>query len=134
MERQYVQPIDTQEIAMRGGYFSGVFGYTFYAEQITEQLAEFSGRTIVADNGAFYLYENGDPALETAAGIRVKITEEDAAAYTAYLNSIQSRVNQSSPAQDLFWDEYWSMRDRPAEELLRIVQSKISIYLSEQQK
>jgi len=111
-----------------------VFGYTFYAEQITEQLAQFDGKTVVADNGQFYLYENGDPALETVAGVRVTITEEDAAAYTAYLNSIQRRVNQNSPAQDLFWNEYWSMRDRPTEELLRIVQSKISIYLSEQQK
>jgi len=134
MERQYVQPIDMQEVSMRGGYFSGVFGYTFYAEQITEQLAQFDGKTVVADNGQFYLYENGDPALETVAGVRVTITEEDAAAYTAYLNSIQRRVNQNSPAQDLFWNEYWSMRDRPTEELLRIVQSKISIYLSEQQK
>ena len=61
-----------------------------------------------------------------------KLTREDADAFAALLDSIERRVDDNTPAAAVFWNEYWSDPEKPFDEFLKIIQSKMSIYLSEQ--
>ena len=110
--------------------FGSVTGYTFYHEDIARQLADYDGITIVV-NGNYQSYVP-DAEADTLPGVKFKITQEDADKFASILDSIERRINENTQASVIFWDEYYAMADRPFDEFLKIVQSKISIYLSEQ--
>lgn len=107
-----------------------VTGYTFYHEDIERQLADYDGITIVV-NGNYQSYVP-DAEADTLPGVKFKITQEDADKFASMLDSIERRINENKQPSVIFWDEYYAMIDRPFDEFLKIVQSKISIYLSEQ--
>lgn len=105
-------------------------GSTFYREDIEQQLAFYDGITVVINGRS--LSPVSDEEAVGQPGIHIKLTEEDAAAYTAYLDSISLRVNNNTQAASIFWEEYYADLEKPFEERLEIIQSKVSIYLSEQ--
>lgn len=80
----------------------------------------------------YSVYDDDDPALSEAKGFHLQLTKADADSMVSFLDSITQRVNNASPVQKIFWEEYWAMDDRPIETMLDYVQSKVSIYLSEQ--
>lgn len=108
------------------------YGYTFYKSDIYEQLSYFEGKTIVIDSMLYSVYDDDDPTLSEAKGFHLQLTKADADSMVSFLDSITRRVNNASPVQKIFWEEYWAMDDRPIETMLDFVQSKVSIYLSEQ--
>ena len=97
-----------------------------------DELAFFDGKTCVYHDNAYFIYAYDDPARTEAPGTHFKITEAAAQSFLTYLNSITRRVNYGSPAATIFREEYRTLNDRPIAERLKIIQSKVSIYLSEQ--
>ncbi len=112
--------------------FSGGLGQTYYARDVMEELTFYEGKTLVYEDNAYYIYADDDPALADAPGWHFKIGEVAADAFVSYLDSITRRVNYGSPAATIFREEYRAMSDRPIADRLKIIQSKVSIYLSEQ--
>lgn len=112
--------------------FDGGLGQTYYAEDVREELTYYAGKTLVYEDNAYYIYADDDPALADAPGWHFKITDAAADAFVSYLDSITRRVNYGSPAASIFREEYRVMADRPIGDRLKIIQSKVSIYLSEQ--
>ncbi len=112
--------------------FAGGVGQTYYAQDVMDELAFFEGKTLVYEDNAYFIYADDDPALATAPGWHFKITEGAADAFVSYLDSITRRVNYGSPVATIFREEYRAMADRPIADRLKIIQSKVSIYLSEQ--
>ena len=111
---------------------SGGIGVTYTSDDVMDELAFFDGKTLVYEDNAYFIYADDDPALADAVGWHFKITEEMAQSFIAYLDSITRRVNYGSPAASMFREEYRVMADRPIADRLKIIQSKVSIYLSEQ--
>ena len=105
-------------------------GSTFYREDIEQQLAFYDGITVVINGRS--LSPVSDEEAVGMPGTHIKLTEEDAAAYADYLDSISLRVNNNTQAASIFWEEYYADLEKPFEERLEIIQSKVSIYLSEQ--
>lgn len=112
--------------------FDGGMGQTYYARDVMEELAFYEGKTLVYEDNAYFIYADDDPALADAVGTHFKITDAAADAFISYLDSIVRRVNYGSPAATIFREEYRAMADRPISERLKIIQSKVSLYLSEQ--
>lgn len=106
-------------------------GYVFYENDIDEQLNFFLDKTFVLNGDFVSVYDDTDPKLSGQAGVSFKLTQDDADSMRGFLNSITRRVNTASPVQRIFWEEYWSMGDRPVETMLDYVQSKVSLYLAE---
>lgn len=112
---------------------SASMGYTFYREDIEKQLAAYDGKTIIVNGRIKKILPDEEAVGEP--GVHFKLTPEDADAFARLLDSIERRVNNNTPAATIFLDEYYAAAysgDKPFEEVLKIVQSKMSIYLSEQ--
>ena len=105
-------------------------GYTFYREDIEKQLAAYDGKTIIVNGRLTNILDDEEAVGEP--GVHFKLTRADADAFAAMLDSIERRVDDNTPAAAVFWNEYWSDPEKPFDEFLKIVQSKMSIYLSEQ--
>lgn len=105
-------------------------GYTFYREDIDNQLAAYDGKTIIVNGRSTKILDDEQAVGEP--GVHFKLTREDADAFCAMLDSIERRVDDNTPAATIFWEEYWADPQKSFDEFLKIVQSKISIYLSEQ--
>ena len=112
-------------------FFSPPMGYTYRRGDIYKQLAGYEGKTFVVSGALVSLYDDDDPALLTADGIPLKLTEEHADAFCALLDGITRRVNEGSPVQRIFWEEFRAMEGRSVESLLDMLQSRVSIYLAE---
>ncbi|MBE6658540.1 MAG: extracellular solute-binding protein [Ruminococcaceae bacterium] len=112
--------------------FDGGLGQTYDARDVMEELAFYEDKTLVYEDNAYYIYADDDPALAEAVGTHFKITDAAADAFISYLDSVTRRVNYGSPAATIFREEYRAMADRPIAERLKIIQSKVSLYLSEQ--
>ena len=113
---------------------SASMGYTFYREDVEKQLAAYDGKTIIVNGRIKKILPDEEAVGEP--GVHFKLTPEDADAFARLLDSIERRVNNNTPAATIFLDEYSAAAysgDKPFEEVLKIVQSKMSIYLSEQQ-
>ncbi len=121
--------IDQKREKTYGGSFSSA-GYTFYREDIEEQLAGYEEKTIVVNGRSTKILDDEKAVGEP--GVHIKITREDADAFLTLLDSIERRVDDNTPAASIFWNEYWADTSKPFDEVLKIVQSKMSIYLSEQ--
>ena len=105
-------------------------GYTFYREDIEKQLAAYDGKTIIVNGRLTNILDDEEAVGEP--GVHFKLTRADADAFAAMLDSVERRVDDNTPAAAVFWNEYWSDPEKPFDEFLKIVQSKMSIYLSEQ--
>ena len=113
---------------------SASMGYTFYREDVEKQLAAYDSKTIIVNGRIKKILPDEEAVGEP--GVHFKLTPEDADAFARLLDSIERRVNNNTPAATIFLDEYYAAAyngDKPFEEVLKIVQSKMSIYLSEQQ-
>ncbi len=107
--------------------------YTFYREDIEKQLAAYDGKTIIVNGRVTSILP--DEEAVGKPGMHYKLTPEDADAFCTLLDSIERRINNNTPAAAIFLDEYYAAAyagDKPFDEVLKIVQSKMSIYLSEQ--
>lgn len=111
--------------------FSPPWGYTYYRDDIYAQLAGYEGKTLVVNGTFVFLYDDGDPELAAADGIPLKLTKEHADAFCALLDGITRRVNEGSPVQGIFREEFRAMEGRPVETMLDMIQSRVSIYLAE---
>lgn len=126
-------PIPLSEMSREYQYVTIPFGYTYYRSDLLAQAEEFKGYTVVVQGSLYRLFEDDDPALANADGTHLKVTEGDAQALIELLDSVTRRVNDGAPVNRLFWETYFEMTDRPRSDMLDIAQSKISIYLAEQQ-
>ena len=126
------KPIYTPLEQLYWNRFAGGVGQCYYADDIMDELAFFDGKTCVYEDNAYFIYADDDPALADVPGTHFKISESAAQSFLTYLNSITRRVNYGTPAASIFREEYRVLSDRPIAERLKIIQSKVSIYLSEQ--
>ncbi len=126
------KPIYTPLENLYWNRFAGGIGQTYYADDILDELAFFDGKTCVYEDNTYFIYADDDPALADAPGTHFKINANAAQSFIAYLDSITRRVNYGTPAASIFREEYRTLSDRPIAERLKIIQSKVSIYLSEQ--
>ncbi len=105
-------------------------GATYYRSDIADQLAFYEGKTIVVNDRSSRVVE--DAKAEGLPGIHIKITEQDAEGYLYYLDSIERRIDGNTQPAMIFDSEYWNDDGKPLAEKLKLIQSKVSIYLSEQ--
>lgn len=106
-------------------------GYTFYNTDIEDQLAACEGKTFIFDGFGMRVVDDAEAAGEN--GMHIKLTEADADAYRTYLNSIVRRIDNNTTWAEIFYDEYYENTERSFDQTLEIVQSRVSICLSEQE-
>ena len=99
-------------------------------KQLNESIAAYDGKTIIVNGRSTNILDDEEAVGEP--GVHFKLTRADADAFAAMLDSIERRVDDNTPAAAVFWNEYWADPEKPFDEFLKIVQSKMSIYLSEQ--
>ncbi len=109
-------------------YSSG--GATYYHADIADQLAFYEGKTIVVNGRSRQIVE--DAKAQDLPGVHIKLTAEDAEGYLYYLDSIERRIDGNTQPASIFDSEYWNDDGKPLDEKLKLIQSKVSIYLSEQ--
>ncbi|MBE6658548.1 MAG: hypothetical protein E7604_08910 [Ruminococcaceae bacterium] len=97
---------------------------------VAEQLAAFDGMTLVYNDRYPSIYPDEEAA--EMPGTKVKITAEWADAYTALMDSITHRITEYKTPEKLFYEEFRTNNGADTAEALRVIQSRISIYLSEQ--
>ncbi|MGM9625551.1 MAG: hypothetical protein ACI3XM_07555, partial [Eubacteriales bacterium] len=102
----------------------------YYSSDIDTQLSFYEGKTIVIQDRMISIKPDAD--AEEAEGRKVKITAEDAEQYRQFLNAIERRVDSGRTSVVLFWEEYRANPNRTTAEMLKVLQSRVSIYLSEQ--
>ncbi|MBQ8576847.1 MAG: hypothetical protein IJ449_02615 [Clostridia bacterium] len=104
----------------------------FYSSDIDAQIAFLEDKTVILENRSTRLVDDEEADLYSGSGKKYKVTAEDAEAYRAYLDSIVSRVDGNRTPVILFWEEYRANPDRTTAEMLDVLTSRVSIYLSEQ--
>lgn len=120
--------IDIKRAKTIGSIRSG--GYTYYSSDIDEQLAYFEGKTIIVNGKQSNIYT--DEEAVGVPGTHIKLTKEDAEKFRSYLDSIVRRIDNNTVWADIYYNEYFSGIERDWNTLLDVVQSRVSIYLSEQ--
>ncbi len=117
----------SQKIALK---IQSTNGTPYYRSDIADQLAVYEGKTIVINGRIYSLVE--DAEAEGMPGVHVKITEQEAAGYLAYLDSIERRIDKNTRPATIYETEMRTQDGKPLDEKLKLIQSKVSIYLSEQ--
>ena len=100
-------------------------------KELSKNVAAYDGKTIIVNGRSTKILDDEKAVGEP--GVHFKLTREDADAFAALLDSIERRVDDNTPAAAVFWNEYWSDPEKPFDEFLKFIQSKMSIYLCEQQ-
>ena len=106
------------------------YAMVYYRSDIDKQLAAYDGMTIVQEDRLILIVT--DEKAETMPGVKLKITREWADAFCKMLDSVTARIVSTRTPETIFYDELRQNPDRSLEETLKIVQSRVSIYLSEQ--
>ena len=106
------------------------YAMVYYRSDIDKQLAAYDGMTIVQEDRLILIVT--DEKAETMPGVKLKITREWADAFCKMLDSVTTRIVSTRTPETIFYDELRQNPDRSLEETLKIVQSRVSIYLSEQ--
>ncbi len=105
-------------------------GHTvFFESDVRRQFEQYADKTFVMEGNQFTAYDDGDEKLNGAKGI--KMTEADAQAYIDYLNSIDALLPTNTAIYTIYDEECWSQLPRTPEEIADIIQSRVSILLSE---
>ncbi len=120
--------IDIKRNSQLKAHSSG--GSTYYRDDIADQLAFYEGKTIVVNDRSSSVVEDAEAV--GLPGVHIKITAEDAEGYLYYLDSIERRIDGNTQPAAIFDSEYWNDDGKPLDEKLKLIQSKVSIYLSEQ--
>ncbi len=102
----------------------------YYRRDIAEELALYDGMTLVQENRIADFYP--DAEAETMPGVKVKFTQEWADAFCDLLDSVTTRIVSTRTPEAIFYEELRTNPNRSTRETLDIVQSRVSIYLSEQ--
>ena len=110
-------------------------GYTpfqpvYYRDDIFAQLAAYDGLTMVQNGRVAQVCTDAEAA--ELPGIKIKFTQEWAEDFCAMLDGISRRHCTYRIPELLFREELLAESDRPAAEMLEILQSRVSVYLSEQ--
>ncbi len=103
--------------------------YAFFESDVRRQFEEYEDKTFVMEGNQFTSYDDGDEKLNGAKGI--KMTEADAQAYIDFLNSIDALLPTNTAIYAIYDEECWSQLPRTPEEIADVIQSRVSILLSE---
>ena len=107
-------------------------GGVWYHDDVDDQLARFEGKTVVISGRHPTVVD--DAEAEEMSGLQYKITQQWAESYRAYLDAVERRIDAFQMPEILFSEEFRLNHDKSTEENLKIIQSRVSIYLSEQYK
>lgn len=102
----------------------------YYRSDIEQQLAAYDGMTIVQQDRIIDVVT--DEEAESMTCVKLKITREWADAFCAMLDSVTTRIVDTRTPEAIFYEELRANPDRSIEESLKIADSRVSIYLSEQ--
>lgn len=108
-------------------YNSG--NYAFYKQDIERQLQQYENQTFVFWEGKLAIYDDED--TENLPGTHFKLTKEDADEYSDFLNEIDAVLPTDSAVYFIYEEECFSDKIHTPEEIADIIQSRVSIYLSE---
>ncbi len=103
--------------------------YAFFESDVRRQFERYAAKTFVMEGNRFTYYDDGDEKLNGAKGI--KMTEADAQAYIDFLNSIDALLPTNTAIYAIYDEECWSELPRTPEEVADVIQSRVSILLSE---
>lgn len=102
----------------------------FYKSDIDASAAYYAGQTFVVNGTQSGVVH--DARAEEMPGFKYKLTDDDVAAYKAFLDSLTRRTPSDTAVSDIFWEEYESRGTKSYREMLDTVQSRAEIYLAEQ--
>lgn len=103
----------------------------FTPDDINASLAMYADQTFI-ENGESTGFVN-DVHADSYTGDKYKLTRADADALCAFLDAVDARVNTDAPAAKIFWEEFYNRGSRSWDEVMDAAQSRMAIYLSEQQ-
>ena len=101
----------------------------FYAEDVYDELLRYEGKTVALDSFGIRVYD--DDSLPSTVVKHFKLTRQDADEYIAFLNSIDALIPTDSPIYEIYSEECGSLLQRKPEDTAKIIQSRVSIFLSE---
>lgn len=104
--------------------------YAFFTQDIHRQADKYTNKTFVVENGHIRSYE--DDEIPTNANNHFKITDSTVDEYIAFLNSIDAILPTDSPLYSIVQEEFYGYENRKTEETVKAIQSRASIYMSEQ--
>ena len=101
----------------------------FYADDVYDELSRYEGKTVALDSLGIRVYE--DDSLPSTVVRHFKLTKQDAEEYISFLNSIDALLPTDSPIYEIYSEECGSPLQRKPEDTAKIIQSRVSIFLSE---
>ena len=104
-------------------------GSVYYADDVYEELSRYADKTVALDSLGIRLYDDSD--LPATAVRTFKITKEDADEYISFLNSIDALLPTASTIYEIYSEECGSPLPRSPEDRARVIQSRVSVFLSE---
>lgn len=104
--------------------------YAFFTQDIYRQADKYINKTFVVENGQIRSYEDNEIPADTSN--HFKITDSTADEYIAFLNSIDAILPTDSPLYSIVQEEFYGYENRKPEETVKVIQSRASIYMSEQ--
>jgi len=103
----------------------------YYRSDVERQYEYYSGKTIVRNGNATQVVE--DELLDDSiVGDRFKITREDADNFMEFLDNVDAILRYDTPVYQIFQDERFSGVGYSNADLVKILQSRASIFMSEQ--
>lgn len=104
--------------------------YAFFTQDIYRQADKYINKTFVVENGYIRTYE--DDTVPATASNHFKITDTTVDEYIAFLNAIDAVLPTDSPIYSIVQEEFYGYENRKPEETVKAIQSRASIYMSEQ--
>ena len=101
----------------------------FYPDDVYDELSRYEGKTVALESFGIRVYD--DDSLPPTVVRHFKLTKQDAEEYIAYLNSIDALLPTDSPIYEIYSEECDSSLPRSPEDTAKIIQSRVSIFLSE---
>ena len=109
---------------------SSLNNVSYFTDDIYNEYRELENKTIVITSTGASIYDDSD--IPSNSVKTHKVTEIDAQEYIDYLNSITDLLPTDSPIYSIYKEECSALSSRPVEKIANIIQSRVSIYLSEQ--
>ena len=103
---------------------------SYFTDDIYNEYSELEDKSIVITSTSALICD--DSNLPTNPIKTYKITEQDVQEYIDYLNSISELLPTDSPIYSIYREECSALSSKPIENIAKVIQSRVSIYLSEQ--
>lgn len=109
---------------------SSLNNVSYFSDDIYNEYRKLEDKSIVITSTNELICDDSNLPLNPI--ITYKITEEDVQEYINYLNSVSELLPTDSPIYSIYREECSALSSKSIENIVKAIQSRVSIYLSEQ--